>query len=181
MFVVVIVLVVIGVVADLTKSVRSHMKSDATTVKGYLESLPAERRAAIEKVREVILENLPKGYQESISLGMLAYSVPLSHLSDTYNGQPLWYAALASQKNYMAVYLMTVYGDKKMEQWFRARYKACGKKLDMGKSCIRFKTVDDLPLDLIGEVIAKVPLDEWVERYRQSRQKPAAGRKRAAN
>ncbi len=145
------------------------MKSAATTVKDYLESLPAERREAIETVRRVILDNLPKGYEESMSLGMLAYSVPLSRLPDTYNGQPLWYAALASQKNYMAVYLMTVYGDKTMEQWFRSRYKACGKKLDMGKSCIRFKKLDDLPLDLIGEVIAKVPLDVWVERYKQSR------------
>jgi Domain of unknown function (DU1801) len=157
------------------------MKSNATTVKGYLESLPAERREAIETVRRVILDNLPKGYEESMSLGMLAYSVPLSRLPDTYNGQPLWYAALASQKNYMAVYLMTVYGDKKMEQWFRSRYKACGKKLDMGRSCIRFRKVDDLPLDLIGEAIAKVPLDAWVERYKQSRQKQAAGSKRAGS
>jgi hypothetical protein len=145
------------------------MVTKTTTVRDFLESLPDERRADIERVRKVILDNLPKGYEELVGMGMLMYSVPLARFPDTYNGQPLCYAALASQKNYMSVYLMSVYGDKKTELWFRARFKDAGKKLDMGKSCVRFKTADDLPLDVIGETIAKVPVDTWVSLYQQAR------------
>jgi hypothetical protein len=147
------------------------MKSTAKTPEEYLASLPPDRRAAIAAVREVIKKNLPKGYQETVSGGVISYVVPFTHLPETYNGQPLWYAALASQKNYMAVYLMSAYADKKGEQWFKSRYKASGKKLDMGKSCVRFKKLDDLPLDLIGEVIARTPMEEWIRVYRQSRKK----------
>jgi hypothetical protein len=147
------------------------MKSSAKTPEEYLASLPPERREAIAAVRKVIKKNLPKGYEESIAGGMISYVVPLSHLPDTYNGHPLWYAALASQKNYMVVYLMSAYADKKGEQWFTSRYKATGKKLDMGKSCVRFKTLDDLPLDLIGEVIARTPMEDWIRMYQQSRKK----------
>jgi hypothetical protein len=143
----------------------------AKTVTQYLDSLPADRRAALETVRNVILKNLPKGYQEEMNGGVIAYSVPLSRLPETYNGHPLWYTALASQKNYMVVYLMSVYGDKKTLAWFTSRYKASGKKLDMGKSCVRFKALADLPLDLIGEVIARTPVDDWVKIYQQSRKK----------
>jgi hypothetical protein len=147
------------------------MKSTAKTPEEYLASLPADRREAISAVREVIKKNLPQGYQEHIAAGIISYDVPLTDLPDTYNGHPLCYAALASQKNYMVVYLMSVYGDKKSEQWFKSRYKASGKKLDMGKSCVRFKKLDDLPLDLIGEVIARIPMEEWIRVYRQSRKK----------
>lgn len=152
-------------------------KSTAATPRTYLQSLPPDRRAAIQEVRQVILDNLPAGYEEQMLAGMLAYVVPLSKLKDTYNGHPLMYAALASQKNYMALYVMSVYGHAPTEQWFRAQFKARGKKLDMGKSCVRFKTVEDLPLDVIGETIAKVPLETWVSVYQQSRTQTAAFRR----
>jgi hypothetical protein len=151
------------------------------TPAAYIKSLPAERRDTIQTVREVILDNLPEGYEEIVLGGMLMYSVPLSHLPDTYNGHPLAYVALASQKNYMSAYLMAVYGHKPTEQWFRDQFKARGKKLDMGKSCVRFKQLDDLPLDVIGEVVAKIPMEQWISVYQQSRTKSAASRsKRSA-
>jgi hypothetical protein len=137
-------------------------KTVPPAVKEYLSALPEGRRTQIEKVRKVILDNLPKGYQESVSWGMLSYEVPLSTYPDTYNGRPLSYAALGSQKNYMTVYLTNIYGDQAAEAWFRGRYQASGKKLDMGKSCVRFKSVEDLPLDVIGEAIARTPVDEFV-------------------
>jgi len=151
-------------------------KSLAATPSAYLQSLPPDRRAAMQQVRKVILAHLPKGYEEQMLAGMLAYVVPLSRLADTYNGHPLMYAALASQKNYMALYVMSVYGHAPTGQWFRAQFKARGKKLDMGKSCVRFKTIDDLPLDVIGETIAKVPIDTWIRVYQQSRTLTAASR-----
>jgi len=156
-------------------------KRASPTATDYIESLPTERRTAIEKVRQVILDNLPEGYQESVGAGMLMYGVPLSRFPNTYNGQPLCYAALASQKNYMSVYLMSVYGDKKTAQWFRSRFKDAGKKLDMGKSCVRFKALDDLPMDLIGEVIAKVPVDRWISLYEQSRKQARTSRPKRAS
>jgi uncharacterized protein YdhG (YjbR/CyaY superfamily) len=145
------------------------MPKKAATVAQYLAGLPPDRRAALEQVRSVILENLPKGYQESMTWGIPSYEVPLDVLPETYNGKPLGYAALGSQKNYMSLYLMNVYGDKKTEQWFRSAFEARGKKLDMGKSCIRFKKVDDLPLDVVGEAISRTPMDAWVRMYRSSR------------
>jgi hypothetical protein len=135
----------------------------ATTVDEYLANLPADRRAALERVRETVNANLPSGYEEGIGWGTITWSVPLSRYPDTYNKQPLCLAALASQKNYMALYLMTVYGDTKLSAWFKKAFADAGKKLDMGKSCVRFKTLDDLPLDVIGEVIGKVELDRYVE------------------
>jgi hypothetical protein len=156
-------------------------KSSAPTVGAYLKDLPADRRAAIQAVRKVIVDNLPKGYEEQMLGGMLAYVVPFSRLAKTYNGHPLMYAAVASQKNYMALYLMSVYGHAPTEQWFREQFKARGKTLDMGKSCVRFKTLDDLPLDVIGETIAKVPIDTWVSVYEQSRTKAASRTARGAS
>ncbi len=135
----------------------------ATTVDEYLANLPADRRAALERVRETVNANLPAGYEEGIGWGTITWSVPLSRYPDTYNKQPLCLAALASQKNYMALYLMTAYGDSKLNTWFRKAYADAGKKLDMGKSCVRFKTIDDLPLDVIGELIGKVEVDKYVE------------------
>jgi len=147
------------------------MKSDATSVNEYLDSLSPDRRTAIEQVRATIVKNLPKGYQEGIRWGMLCYEVPLAMCPDTYNKQPLQYAALASQKNYMALYLTNVYGDAKVEKWFQSRYRASGKKLDMGKCCVRFKKLDDLPLDLVGEVIARTPVREFIRRQEQVHRK----------
>jgi hypothetical protein len=154
------------------------MASKPTTVKEYLARLPDDRRAAMEQVRRVIVDNLPSGYQEGTALGMLMYSVPLSVLPNTYNGQPLCYAALASQKGHMSVHLMPLYGDKKTEAWFRGEFKKRGKKLDMGKSCVRFKRVDDLPLDLIADVIRKFPMAQWVSLYEQSRASVRPARKK---
>ena len=125
------------------------MQSKAKTVEQYLNELPEERKIAISKVRDVILENLPNGYQEVINWGAITYEVPLSICPDTYNKKPLMYAALASQKNHMAVYLSGVYISEKLRLQFENDYKATGKKLDMGKSCVRFKKIESLPLELI--------------------------------
>ena len=138
------------------------MRSAATTVQGYLKGLPAERRAAVQAVRTAILKNLPKGYEEVSNWGMITYQVPLAVYPDTYNKQPLMYAALASQKNYMAVYLCNVYGIPALRKQVEAGFKAAGKKLDMGKSCIRFEALDDLPLDVIARAIAATPMDAFV-------------------
>lgn len=145
------------------------MQSKATTVSQYLAELPKDRRKAIQAVRKVILENLPKGYEEVMNWGMITYEVPLETYPDTYNKKPLMYAALASQKNYMAVYLMAIYMDKKTQRNFETRYKATGKRFDAGKSCVRFRKLDDLPLELVGESIASLPVDEYVERVKKAR------------
>ena len=143
--------------------------SDAKTVEEYLQTLPTDRREAISAVRKVILENLPEGYVEYMNWGMICYAIPLSRYPKTYNKQPLGIAALASQKHHMSLYLMTVYGDKNTEAWFHERYRASGKKLDMGKSCVRFRKLDDLPLDLVGETIGRVSVDHYIELYERSR------------
>lgn len=148
--------------------------SSAKTVKEYLDGLSPERRKEIEAVRKIIIKNLPKGYEEGISYGMLGYCVPLSLYPKGYLGKkdvPLPYACLASQKHYMALYLNNVYGDKATDEWFRKTYKASGKKLDMGKSCVRFKSADDLPLEVIGQAIAKTPVQTYIERYEAARKK----------
>ena len=138
------------------------MQSDATTVAEYLAELPADRRAAIEAVRQTILANLPDGYEEAINWGMIVYQVPLARYPNTYNGQPLAYAALASQKNHMAVYLTGIYADDETRQAFEAAYRATGKRYDVGKSCVRFRKLDDLPLALIGESVARFGVDEFI-------------------
>jgi hypothetical protein len=145
------------------------VSSNAVTVDEYLKSLPDDRRDAIKGVRKVILENLPKGYKEGMQWGMITYYIPLEDYPNTYNGQPLAYAALAAQKNFNSLYLMTVYGDPKSRKWFDAAYKASGKKLDMGKSCVHFKKLDDLPMDLIAETIARVPKEQYIKNYETAR------------
>lgn len=144
-------------------------QSTAETVDEYLDELPEERRTALEAVREVILENLPEGYVETVQSGMIGYVVPLGKYPVTYNKQALQLAALASQKNYFSLYLMNVYGDPETERWFVEEYRASGKKLDMGKSCVRFKRLDDLPLDLVGRAIARTPVDDFIRLYEKSR------------
>jgi len=140
------------------------MKSEATTVADYLAELPPERRQTIEKVREIILKNLPDGYEEVMNWGMITYQVPLEVYPDTYNKKPLMYAALANQKNHMAVYLTGIYLDEKLNQEFEDSYKKTGKRYDVGKSCVRFRNLDDLPLPLIGESIKEMEMDEFVTR-----------------
>ena len=138
------------------------MQSDATTVRAYLDSLPDDRRAALTKVRTVIRKNLPAGIVEAMNWGMITYEVPLRTYPDTYNGQPLAYAALASQKNHMAVYLMGIYGDDALRQEFEDAYRASGKRMDIGKSCVRFKRLDDLPLDVIGDAVGALTLEQFL-------------------
>lgn len=145
------------------------MRSEATSVDQYLAELPDARRAAIEEVREVILANLPQGYEETMNWGMISYEVPLERYANTYNKQPLGYASLASQKNHMAVYLSTIYTSDEAAATFEQQYRATGKRYDVGKSCVRFRRIDDLPLDLIGRVIAATPVDEYIAMYEASR------------
>lgn len=139
------------------------MKSPATSVADYLQQLAPDRRVAIEAVRRVVLKHLPKGYEEVMQYGMLGYVVPLKAYPLGYlnrGNEPVPYVCLASQKNYMSIYLMSAYGPG--EKDFRKAYAATGKKLDMGKSCIRFRRVEDLALDVIGKAVARWPLQEWV-------------------
>jgi hypothetical protein len=137
------------------------MRSEADTVEEYLREIPADRRPHIEAVRAVIKKHLPKGYEEAMRWGMISYEIPLSVYPSTYNKQPLAYAALAAQKNFNTVYLMTA-GNKTVEQKLRVGSKKAGKKLDLGKSCIHFKSADDLPLDVIGEIVASTPPKDWI-------------------
>ena len=145
--------------------------SRASTVEEYLDELPPERRTVVATVRDAIRKKLPKGYREAMNWGMITWEVPLERYPDTYNGQPLTYAALAAQKNYYAVYLNCLYQDSEDDKRFRAEFAKAGKKLDMGKSCVRFKTLEDLPLDVIGKTIASVPPDEFIAQYEASRKK----------
>ena len=147
------------------------VRSSATTVEDYLDELASERRVQIEAVRSVVLENLPYGYTESMNWGMITWETPLERYPKTYNKQPLMYAALASQKNYMSLYLMCVYAHDGAQTEFERRYRASGKKLNMGKSCVRFKSVDDLPMDLIAETIASTPVDDYIKSYEAARKK----------
>ena len=145
------------------------MRSEANSVEQYLEELPVDRRDAIETVRDTILDNLPEGYVEEMNWGMITYSVPLETYPTTYNGQPLMYAALASQKNHMAIYLSGVYADEERREAFLDRYRETGKRLDMGKSCVRFRRIDDLPVELIGDTIAGIDVDTFIEVYEAGR------------
>jgi hypothetical protein len=146
-------------------------KSNAKTVEDYLGELPAERREVVSAVREMILRHLPAGYQESMAWGMITYCIPLERYPKTYNGQPLGYAALAAQKGYYALYLMSVYAASEQERRLRDEFQKAGKKLDMGKSCIRFKKLDDLPLEALGRIIASVPPEKYIARYEEIRAK----------
>jgi len=142
------------------------------TPESYLAKLPADRRRAVAAVRAVIRAHLPNGYEESIGSGMLVYGVPLARFQAP-NKQPLWYVALAAQKNYNSLYLMSAYGSTTHLERLRDGFAKAGKKLDMGKSCIRFQSADDLPLDVIGELIASIPVDQWIAIFEASRKKPS--------
>jgi uncharacterized protein YdhG (YjbR/CyaY superfamily) len=145
--------------------------SAARTVDQYLKELSAERREVVSTVREVIRKNLPKGYQETMNWGMISYEVPLDRFPKTYNGQPLMYAALAAQKNHFAVYLISMYQDGAPTGWFAEEFRKAGKKLDMGKSCVRFKKLADLPLETIGKAIRGTSPEKLIEIYEASRGK----------
>jgi hypothetical protein len=147
------------------------VQSAAKTVAAYLAEQPADRRAALARVRQVVRKHMPKGYREGMGWGAITWSVPLRIYPDTYNGQPLCYAALAAQKNYLSLYLMCVYGDKDRAARLREGFKKTGKRLNMGKSCIRFQKSDDLALDVIGELIAGVPMDRYIAMAKSVRRK----------
>jgi hypothetical protein len=144
--------------------------SKAATVKDYLDGLPEERRKVMASVRSLVRKHLPKGYEEKMGFGMICWQVPLKTFPDTYNGQPLCYAGLAAQKNGYSLYLMTAYVGEK-DNPLKAAYKAAGKKLDMGKSCLRFKQVDDLVPEALGKIIAKMPPDAYIEHFEKSRKR----------
>jgi hypothetical protein len=141
------------------------MTSKATTVEQYLAELPEDRRQAIEAVRRVILKNLDEDYEEGMQYGMIGYYVPHRVHPAGYHcdpRQPLPFANLGSQKNHMALYLMCVYGESDLASWFREAWAKTRKKLDMGKACVRFKKVEDLALDVIGEAIRRVPAKKYI-------------------
>jgi uncharacterized protein YdhG (YjbR/CyaY superfamily) len=143
------------------------MQSSAKTANEYIDLLPPERKEVIGKIRETILNNLPEGFEETMSYGMLGYVVPHSIYPKGYHcdpNVPLPYMNLASQKNFIALYAMCVYGDTKLHDWFVAEYaKHCKTKLDMGKACIRFKKPDDIPYELIGQLASKFSVQQWIE------------------
>jgi uncharacterized protein YdhG (YjbR/CyaY superfamily) len=143
--------------------------SAVSTVDGYLAAQAPERRAVLEAVRAVVLANLPDGYVETLRWGMVSYEVPLARFPDTYNGQPLAYAGLAAQKQHYALYLMGVYVDAVQERTLRDAYAALGIAPDLGKSCLRFKRLDQLPLPVIGELIAALPVEDYLARHSAGR------------
>ena len=145
------------------------VSSSAISVKDYLDELPDERRKAISVVRRVIRKNLPKGFVESMQYGMISYIVPLKRFPDTYNKQPLANVSLASQKNHMAVYLMGICGDEKLRRWFEREYKKTNKRMDVGKCCVRFRKLEDLPLDVIGQSVAAMSVEEFIAMYEKAR------------
>lgn len=148
------------------------MQSKATTVDAYLAELPEDRKKAMNELRKVIKKNLPKGFKEGMGYGMMGWSVPHSKYPAGYHcnpKDPLPFMGLASQKNFIAVYHMGVYADPKLLKWFTdAHAKASAKKLDMGKSCIRYKKAEDIPYKLIGELASKFTPDEWIAVYEKN-------------
>lgn len=156
----------------------ASMRSSAATVKEYLASLPADRRAGLEAVRKVIRRNLDKHYEESMLWGMIGYAVPHRVWPHGYHcdpRKPLMMAALASQKNNLTVYLMSVYNDKAERAWFQKAWAKSGKKLSMGGCCVRFRTADDAALEVIGEAIRRTPAKAYIEQYAQILAKTGRG------
>ena len=148
------------------------MKIEANTVDEYLEAIPEERQAAMGRLRRVILEHLPEGFEETLQYHMPAYVVPHSLYPAGYHckpEEPLPFISIASQKNFVALYHMGIYADQKLLEWFQAEYpKHSKRKLDMGKSCIRFKNIDQIPYELVGELVSKMSVADWVEIYERA-------------
>ena len=148
------------------------MQSTAQTVEDYLAELPPERQHAMGEVRKAILDSLPDGFEEIMDFGMIGYVIPLETYPNTYNGHPLQYAALASQKNYMSLYLMCIYAHEESRMWFMDELEKRGKKLNIGKACIRFKKLEDLPLDLVAEAISHASVEDYIKVYESARSRP---------
>ena len=158
------------------------MPSEVQDVEEYLASLPEDRREAITAIREVILKNLPKGYEEGIQWGMPSYFVPLSEYPSGYNcqpDQPLPFVGFASQKNHMAFYGFCIYIDEVLKDRFIEDWKKTGKKLDMGKSCMRFKKLEDVPLKVIGDAVKRVPMKKYIKQYEEQLQNSGSRKKTA--
>ena len=140
------------------------------TPEAFLAGLPTAVAAQVREVRDVVRRHLPRGYEEAVRKNMIVWEVPLERYPDTYNGRPLWYAALAAEKSYLSLHLMPLYGSKALQERLEAGFQAAGKKLDMGKACIHFKTAGDLALEVVGEIVASVPLDQWVQIAKAARE-----------
>lgn len=148
--------------------------SKAPTVAAYLKELPPERRKVITSMRKLIRANLPRGYQEGMSWGVISYEIPLKRFAETHNGRPLMYVGLGALKNGYSIYLMAVYSDPRKAKALKQAFADAGKKLDMGKSCLHFRSPDALPLDVIADSIASVPVDayvDWYQSFQKSRKK----------
>lgn len=145
------------------------VSSKAPTPEAYLDELPRERAALVSRLRDLVNANLPDGYVERMSWGMISWEVPLERYPDTYNGQPLVYAGLAAQKNYTALYLNCVYASGERTERMRSAWAAAGRKLDMGKSCLRFKRAEDVADDVLAETIRSIPVDRFIAEYEAGR------------
>ena len=145
------------------------VSSKAATPEAYIAELPPERAELVSRVRDLVNANLPHGYVERMNWGMISWEVPLERYPDTYNGQPLAYAGLAAQKNHTALYLNCVYASQERTRRLTDAYAAAGKKLDMGKSCIRFKRADQLAEDVLADAIASTPVDTFIAEYEAGR------------
>jgi hypothetical protein len=145
------------------------MQSDATTVEEYLAEMAPDRRHTVEAVRRVILASLPDGFEEGMQFGMIGYFIPLERYPGTYNGQPLGIASLANQKRHVSLYLMGIYANDFDARWFKERWESTGTRLDMGKSCVRFRKLDDVPLDVVAEAVARTTVDEFIAEYEAAR------------
>ena len=147
------------------------VSSKATTVDEYLAELPPERRSIVASVRDLVRRNLPEGYHETMNWGMISYEIPLERYRDTHNKQPLGYAALAAQKHFYTLYLNAAYQDSDGKKRLEREFQKAGKKLDMGKSCLHFKRLEDLPLDVIARVIGSMPPEKFIELYEAVRKR----------
>ena len=151
------------------------MQYKANTPEDYINQVPEERKEALKKLRNIIKKSLPKGFEEGIQYGMIGYYVPHSIYPDGYHctpSEPLPFMSFASQKNSVNLYHSGIYAVPKINEWFVKEYpKHCKRKLDMGKSCIRFKNVDEIPLDLIAELCTKMTVDEWITVYEKALKK----------
>ncbi|MDX2128889.1 MAG: DUF1801 domain-containing protein [Chloroherpetonaceae bacterium] len=158
------------------------MKNEAKTPDAYIESLPEDRKAAISKLRKTVKEALPKGFEEVMQYGMISYVVPHTIFPDGYHTNPkdpLPFISIASQKSHIALYHMALYSDESLLKWFQEEYaKSVSSKLDMGKSCLRFKKPDAIPYDLIKSLATKITVSTWVERYQSSIQKQESTKKK---
>jgi len=146
------------------------MQSTAKTVSEYIESLPSDQAAVVSGLRSIVLASLPQGYVETMAWGMICYEVPFSVLPDTYNKQPLVYLGIAAQKRHCSLYLMSIYQEKEALEMLKSAYAASGKRLDMGKSCIRFKHLDELELEVIKRIIGMTSMESFVQAYRNIKQ-----------